>query len=132
MGRTLLHSQVALPTATAGPLLIAVGLGGVLASIWLPAVPVVTAMAILVLGATDATFVRFRHSPALPAIVLLHAAAYTALYGLFLGATLHAAATASVSGVSTSTWAACDAAVSIYPMAIAIRQTCAGLSRNWR
>ena len=127
MGRTLFHSQVALPSATTGPLLIAVGLAGLLASAWLPAVPVVTAMAILALGATDA-LVRFRHSPALLPIVLLHAAAYTALYGLFVGATLHAAATATGHGLNT--WAALDLAASTLPMAFVIRHARARLARR--
>jgi hypothetical protein len=126
MGRSLVHSQVALPSATAGPLLIAVGLAGLLASASLPAVPVVTAMAILSLGATDATLARFRHSPALVPIMLLHAATYTALYGLFVGATLHAAATSAGQGVNA--WAALDLAVSTLPMAFVIRHTRAMLS----
>ncbi len=128
MGRTLLHLQVAVPTATAGPLLIAVGLGGVLASTWLPAMPVVTAMAILTLGATDAMLVRFRHSPAFVPIILLHAATYAALYGLFLGAALHAATTTAADH-GLNAWAVLDVAASTFPMAFAIRHTRAMLSR---
>ena len=129
MGHTLFHSQVTLPSATAGPLLIAVGLAGLLASAWLPAVPVVTAMAILALGATDAMLVRFRHSPAFVPIILLHSAAYAALYGLFVGATLHATATAAGQGVNA--WEALDLAASTLLMALALQRIGSAIRRQF-
>jgi hypothetical protein len=120
MGRNVVRSPVGSPSAAGGPLLIAVGLAGLVASAWLPGVPVVTSMAVLTLGATDATLARFRQSPALVSVTLLHAAVYLALYGMFIGATLHAAA----SGLPAALHArvALDLLTSTLPMAVAFRR----------
>lgn len=105
----------------------AIGLAILLAATLWPAMPVVTAMAILGLGATNATLARFRGTPALVPIVLLHAATYVGLYSLFIGATLHAAGATST--VNLGPWAALDLAVSVFPMAIAMQRMGAMLSR---
>ena len=117
-----------LPAAERAPILIAIGLAMLLAAAWWPAIPVITAMSILGLGATDATLVRYRGTPALVPIVLLHAATYVGLYGLFIGATLHAAGTVSPAGLGL--WSALDLAASAFPMAIAMQCVGAMLSRR--
>jgi hypothetical protein len=99
---------------------IGVGLVIFIAAGWVPAMPVVTAMAILALGATNATIARFARSPALIPVVLLHAATYATLYALFIGATLHAA-TGSTTG-RLSAWSALDLVASTLPMAVALKR----------
>ncbi len=103
----------------AGSLLIAIGIAALLASMWLPNMPVVTAMAVLTLGATDATLARYRRSPALPVITLTHAAVYLSLYSMFIGATLHVPSVALSHGLVRG--AVIDLAASILPMAIAVQ-----------
>jgi hypothetical protein len=73
------------------PTLIAIGLAQLAAGIAWPTVPIVTALALVALGATLATIDRFRTSPALPPVLLLHSAVYGSLYILFIGASLDAA-----------------------------------------
>lgn len=80
-------------TARGGQLLIAVGLAGVLVGTYWATVPIVTAVSLLILGATRATVARYRRSPAFTGMLLLHSATYAALYTLFLGAALHNATT---------------------------------------
>lgn len=96
-----------------GPALIAVGLAVLLSATWWPAAPVVSAMALLALGATGATLARFGGSPSFPTILAVHVVVYAGLYVLFVGATLHAAATQH-GGVDW--WRAVDLAVSVWPM----------------
>ena len=72
-----------------GVWLIAVGLAGVFLAKYWPSFPVLTAVAAIALGATDATIARYRRSPALFGVVLLHAMTYATLYTLFAGAVLH-------------------------------------------
>jgi hypothetical protein len=81
--------------AAAGPRLIAIGLAILIAATWIPSLPVLTAMAVLALGATYATLVRFRRSPLLLSVLLIHAATYATLYLLFVGATLPLGVTAT-------------------------------------
>jgi hypothetical protein len=102
-----------------GQALIALGLTALLASILLPAVPAVTAMAIVTLGATQAALTRFRHSPTLPTIMLFHAATYLSLYATFACAVLYTPATASTHALSLRT--SFDLACSVLPMAIALQ-----------
>ena len=119
---------IALPTADRAPNLIAVGLMMLFAAPWISAMPVVTAMAILALGATDATLARFRGAPAIVPVLLMHAATYIGLYSLFIGATLHAAAAASPAGLGL--WAALDLAASSLPMAITLQHILSGLRQH--
>ena len=76
-----------------GPAWIGIGLGLLVASFWSPAVPVVTPMALVALGATAATTDRFRGMSYGYLIIVLNLTVYCGLYALFVGATLHAAGT---------------------------------------
>jgi hypothetical protein len=86
--------------AAAGPRLIAIGLPILIAATWIPSLPVLTAMAVLALGTTYATLVRFRYSPLLVPVLVIHAATYATLYALFVGAALHAGSRAASSPFS--------------------------------
>ena len=123
-----IRRSFALPAAERAPILIAAGLATLLAAAWFPAMPVVTAMAILTLGATDSTLARFRGTPAIVPVILLHTAAYVTLYVLFLGAALHAATATAAAGPSV--WATLDLAASAVPMAIAIQRIAGCLRQN--
>jgi hypothetical protein len=107
------------------PLLIALGLALLLTSILLPVVPAVTAMAVVTLGATQATSSRFRQSPALPTIMLLHAAIYLSLYTTFVCAVLYTPAVTSMRTLSLCT--VFDLAASVLPMAIALQAVAGSL-----
>src|SRR5690349_17594305 len=84
---------------SAAPLLIAVGLATLIVFNHWPA-PVLTATALIALGATLATIDRFAKSPALPVVLLLHSATYVTLYCLFLGAALHKAPSGAAPGLA--------------------------------
>jgi hypothetical protein len=128
MFRALLQFRLRTPAETSGAPLIALGLAVLLASTWIPIAPVLTAMAILALGATNITLARFHGSPALYPVLLLHAGTYLTLYALFLGASLHATAAASTAGPDL--WQVFDLAVSIIPMAAAAQRMGGMLSRR--
>lgn len=117
-----------LPTlAAAGPRLIAVGLAILIAATWIPTLPVLTAMAILTLGATDSTVLRFHRSPALASVLILHAATYATLYALFVGAAFQlgfGAASPRISLVNVL-----DLFLSLLFLAAAARQIAAALRR---
>jgi hypothetical protein len=106
------------------PALIALGIGVLLASAWWPAAPVVTAMAVVTLGATEATSARFRGKSAMMPAMIVHGATYAGLYGLFIGATLHA----STAGVGV--WKLLDVAASFLPVALALLRILAGLRQH--
>jgi hypothetical protein len=127
MHRTFLRLQSVTRSHTAGPALIAIGLGGLIASTWLP-VPVVTAMAVLTLGVTEVTIDRFGRSAALLPIIALHSVIYAGLYGLFIGATLHAATSAFVAVRGGSPLV--DIAISSVPMAVALQRVVIALRRH--
>lgn len=109
--------------ANTGPLLIALGLAVLLASVWLPALPLVTAMAILTLGATLATIARFAGSRAFVSVLMLHSATYAMLYGLFVAAALHASLDGTRAPLETAT--RIDLVVSTLPILIAVRHIAA-------
>ena len=67
-------------TSPSGAMQIAFGLAILISFAWFPLAPVVTAMAIIALGATNATLARFQGSPALCPVLLLHAVTYLSLY----------------------------------------------------
>ena len=106
----------------AGPPLILAGLAALILVTAFPEVPAITALSILTLGATNATLDRFRNAPAITTALLLHAATYIAVYTLFIGATLYAAATGAL-----GTLVALDLALSILPMAIAAQRVAIAL-----
>lgn len=101
---------------------ISVGLGIVIliTAAWWPVAPLVTAIAIIALGATDAVVCRLRSSTAAVPIIVLHGITYTLLYALFVGARLHtpaAAPSASVAG-----FVMLDLIASTFPMALALKR----------
>jgi hypothetical protein len=112
---------------TKGPALIALGLLVLMLSAWCPALPVVTAMAILTLGATYVMVQRFRSSSDYIPVLLLHASTYAALYGLFIAATLHAAGRAPNTAVSSVV--ILDIAASVLPILTALRHIAAAARR---
>jgi hypothetical protein len=112
-----LHTPTISHSAQWPAALIAAGLSVLLAAAWWPVLPAVTGMAIVALGATEATLARFRGSPALLPVLVVHLAVYGGLYALFVGAMLHAAAQADA-GIGLA--AAIDLTASIWPAAIAI------------
>jgi hypothetical protein len=124
MSHSIFSGRSAATSSSAGPLLITVGLVGLIASAWL-LVPVVTAMAVLTFGATLVTLARFDGTPALIPVIILHTAAYGGLYGLFIGARLHA--TASAPTPMSHLWPALDIALSTMPIALALQQVLNGL-----
>jgi hypothetical protein len=109
----------------AGQAPIALGLTALLAAVLVPAMPAVTAMAIVTVGATQATIGRFRQSSARPTIMLLHAAVYFSLYAAFVCAVLYTPAATSVHALSLRT--VFDLAGSVLPMAIALQAVVGGL-----
>jgi hypothetical protein len=66
----------------------------------MPGLPVVSAMAMVALGATMATIDRFRGTAALRAGVSAHLFAYASLYFLFVGAVCHAAMAGPQNGLT--------------------------------
>jgi hypothetical protein len=91
---------------------------------WWSHAPVLTAIAIVSLGATDLTIERFRRSAAYFPILLLHALTYACLFGAMAGARIQATAS-GVDGVSG--WILADLATSIVPMSLAFRAIAAAL-----
>ncbi len=95
---------------------------------WWPGAPVVTAMAIIALGATYAAIDRYNRGTLMLPVVILQATTYAALYGLFIGATLHAGATRPTA--SLSGWTLLDLAFSTIPMAVALQHIVSCLRRR--
>jgi hypothetical protein len=102
-----------------GPALIAVGLICLVANTYASAVPVISGMALITLGATLAVASRFRRSPAFAWLIVAHLLVYSSLYLLFVGAVLHASFMQSSSGLSLLQ--SLDFALSMAPMVAAIR-----------
>lgn len=128
MIQMLRNSRFALPNSSSGTLLIAIGLAILILADWFPSLPVITAMAVLTLGATDATLARFHGTTVLRSVILLHTVTYATFYALFIGATLHAAtaeSTASLSG-----WILFDLAASTLPLVLSARRIVGELARS--
>lgn len=106
--------------AIGGPVWIAIGLLLMIAAAQFPGAPTVTAIAIIALGATDVMVSRFRGSPAVVPIMILHGMTYTLLYALFVGARLHPSPAALT--LSVSVLAMLDLIASAFPMAIALKR----------
>jgi hypothetical protein len=104
---------------------IGVGLGVLILNAWSSAVPVVTAMSLVALGATTITVERYRGKWLREVVVALNLAMYCGLYAIFFGATLHRAA-AQVDH-RLGVFAAIDLAASMCPMAVAFVRTCSAL-----
>ena|SRR6476469_1973534 len=123
----MLQSVGPLSDSRRGETCIGIGLALLIAgSLW-PNAPLVTAVALICLGATETTLGRFREKPALLPVIILHALAYTCLYALFVGATLHALAAASAA--SSNRLAMLDLMASVFPMALALKRILSVLCR---
>jgi hypothetical protein len=110
------------------PTLIGVGLGLLIVAAWWPIAPIVTAMAIIAFGATDAMVSRFGGSTSAWPLMALHGTMYVTLYALFVGARLHVSATALTPGVGGLTMI--DLVVSAFPMSIALKRIWSSLSQS--
>ena len=109
-----------LSVALRGEICIGLGLIILIAAVWWPGAPLVTAIAIVALGATDTVAFRFRASTSAVPIIVLHGITYALLYALIVGARLHmpaAAPPASVSG-----FVILDLIASTFPMALALKR----------
>jgi hypothetical protein len=106
------------------PVWICIGLAMLLAAPRWPALPEVTAMGLVALGATGVTLARFRGTPALLPVLAMHATVYGTLYVLFVGAAIHAA-TRGDAGPSLP--AAVDLVASAWPVAISLSLIANGL-----
>jgi hypothetical protein len=114
--RLPLSRPLALSRSTSwGPEWIGVGLGLLVANVWCPAVPVVTPMALVALGATAAMADRFRGTTQGYFVIVLNLAVYCSLYALFVGATLHSAGTPA--GQQIGVLQVTDLIASAWPMA---------------
>ena len=82
------------------PAFIAAGLAILLTATWWPAMPVVTAMALVALGATATTIARLRGAAAFRTLMAAHLFVYVSLYLLFVGAVCHAALTGPQDGLT--------------------------------
>jgi hypothetical protein len=121
----MVGSTESMPKRISGTTLIAAGMTLLgLAMCW-PNLPVITAMALVALGATEVTLARYSGTRMAAAVLLLHAATYGGLYALFIGATLAAAATSPAGGISIST--VLDLSISTIPAAAALRRICVGI-----
>ena len=87
--------------------------------------PVLSAVGLIILGATLATIDRFSSSPALPAVLVLHSATYACVYGVFLGATLHKATSGAANGLTLVQ--TLDLIASALPVAVAAQRALAAL-----
>jgi hypothetical protein len=99
-----------------------------LAAAWCPAVPVVTAMALIALGATAVVIDRCRRAAAWRGVAALHLTVYTSLYLLFVGAMYHAAFTATQDGFTLLQ--RIDLAASAAIMVLVVRLSLAVVTRN--
>ena len=109
---------------------IGVGLAMLIVAVWWTGAPIVTAVAIVSLGATEATLTRFRNTTALLPITIVHGATYAGLYGLFVSATLQAAGTTSAASGPYAV--VLDIAASVLPMGLAVQHISNGLLRPSR
>src|SRR5262245_44368275 len=108
-----------------GPTWITVGLAIMLVGAFYPNAPMVTAIGLIALGATEVIVSR-RHGPSsVTPLILLHATTYALLYALFIGARLHMPAAAPASSLAALTLL--DLAASTLPMTLAFRRVLACL-----
>jgi hypothetical protein len=103
------------------PECIAVGIAVLLAGSFWPRVPLVAAMALVALGATGMTLVRYKRSPALLPLAVTQLTIYVGIYGVFIGAALHAANARS--GPQLELLTILDVVASVVPMMLVWRTT---------
>jgi hypothetical protein len=123
----LLQPPIASQSISWGPVWIGFGLGLLVANAWWPVVPVVTAMALVALGATEVTVQRFRGTPRAYLVVVLNLVVYCGLYALFFGATLHQAGVRADHCLGTV--AAIDLVSSIWPLSTMLAKSRHALRR---
>jgi len=105
-----------------GPLWITIGLAIMVVGAFYPNAPVVTALSLIALGATEVAVSRRHESPSPVPIVLIQGTTYALLYALFIGARLHTHGEA-LAGPLTML----DLAASMFPIAIVLRRILACL-----
>ena len=106
---------------------IAIGVFLLLASNYWPALPIVTAMALVAAGATGETCARLAGSPLLPIAVAGHLFVYSSLYFIFVGAVCHAALAKPHGGIGALL--ILDVAASAFLMAFAVRMAVVAVAR---
>ena len=104
------------PSATA---CIGLGLALQIAATWWPIAPVVTALALVALGATSATVSRLANNRAAAPLLLAHLAIYSLLYVVYVGAVWHGAHSGARQGWHFWQWL--DVALSFAPMFVSLR-----------
>lgn len=102
------------------PRFIALGLVLLMATIYWPAMPAATGMALIALGATGATVTRFAGSPGFQLLLLLHLTVYGGLYALCSGARLDLLMN---DGSNLRVPVLADLAASVWPAAAALYLT---------
>ena len=105
-------------TTEFGPAFIGVGLILLVATAVWPQLPSVSAMALIALGATDATVERLRRHASFTPWLILHCLAYSSLYALFFCASL---AKADIGSSAASYLYVLDLFASTLPMTVALR-----------
>jgi hypothetical protein len=121
----LLLAHVAFRSAWKGPEWIGVGMAILLLNGLWPAVPVLTAMALVALGATAVILKRFDNTPQGALIVALNLLVYCGLYAIFVGASLHQLSLRPDHRPGVLTLF--DLVTSVWPMAIAIQRSLSAL-----
>jgi hypothetical protein len=101
---------------------IAVGLAIMVAGVFFPIAPMVTAIALIALGATEVLMSRQHANTSAWPLIVLQSTTYALLYALFIGARLHTPAEGPGSSLTLV-----DFAVSTLPMALALRRILACL-----
>jgi hypothetical protein len=114
-----------LSSDTFSPVWIGLGLTIVILGAFYPNAPVVTAIALISLGATEALVSRGHWPPSAVSLILLHSISYTLLYALFIGARLYTPAGTSAAPLTLLT--SLDLVASTLPMAVALRRILACL-----
>jgi hypothetical protein len=124
MRRSILSFPAGMRSAIKGPECIGIGLAILMLNGLWPVVPVLSAMALVALGATSVTVRRLCTTRNAAFLVALNLLVYCGLYILFVGATLHLA---FVVGHQLGALAAIDLVLSAVPLGMAVNQTCSAL-----
>ncbi len=103
-----------------GTLQIAVGLVALTASAYVPALPVLSAMALVAAGATAALCTRLAYSQHAALAIAAHLCVYVSLYSIFVGAVIHEALSGAQKGIA-GLWMI-DFGASVVLIAMALRK----------
>jgi prolipoprotein diacylglyceryltransferase len=115
-----LHSSWISPNTLRGPGVIGAGIAMMIFASCCQGAAILTAVALITLGATQVTLARHRDTALLLPITILHLATYATLYALFLGATIHAANTNADRGIQW--FVVLDVATSLVPLGLAAQR----------